>query len=153
MKLWNVYRSQDHFVLKIKRKVCKECWIFELYIAILQLATLLIIILNIKIDSYPCVKSVRIRSIYGPYFPRFGLNAERCISLYSVWMRENTVQKNFEYGNLSRSGKIHTFSGIRKNFDHRMELVFQLKMVKLAEPYLISSPRPDIKILSRCASE
>ena len=106
MKLWNVYRSQDHIVLKTKRKVCKECWIFELYIAILQLATLLIIILNIKIDSYPCVKSVRIRSIYGPYFPTFGLNAERCISLYSVWMQENTVQKNFEYRRFSRRKKV-----------------------------------------------
>ena len=35
------------------------------------------------------VKSVRIRSFSGPYFPAFGLN---------------TDQKNAEYGNFSRSG-------------------------------------------------
>ena len=35
-----------------------------------------------------CVKSVRIRSFSGPYFPAFGLN---------------TDQKNFEYGQFSRS--------------------------------------------------
>ena len=31
---------------------------------------------NSKIDSH-CVKSVRIRSFSGPYFPVFGLNTER----------------------------------------------------------------------------
>ena len=35
-----------------------------------------------------CVKSMRIRSFFGPYFPAFGLN---------------TDQKNFEYGHFSRS--------------------------------------------------
>ena len=40
-----------------------------------------------------CVKSVRIRSFSGPYFPAFGLNTERkSISPYSVGMRENTDQ-------------------------------------------------------------
>ena len=34
-----------------------------------------------------------------PYFPAFGLNTE----LYSVRMRENTDQKNFEYGHFLRS--------------------------------------------------
>ena len=45
-----------------------------------------------------CVKSVRIRSFAGPYFPVFGLNTER----YSVRMRENTDQKNSEYGHFSQ---------------------------------------------------
>ena len=36
-----------------------------------------------------CMKSVRIRSFSGPYFPAFGLNTER----YGVWTRKtpNTV--------------------------------------------------------------
>ena len=60
-----------------------------------------------KIEPKYCVKSVRIRSFSGPYFPAFGLNTERysvlCISPYSVRMRENTEQKNSEYGHFSRS--------------------------------------------------
>ena len=47
------------------------------------------------------VKSVRIWSFSGPYFPAIGLNTER--SPYSVRMRENTDQKNSEYGLFSRS--------------------------------------------------
>ena len=46
-----------------------------------------------------CLKSVRIRQFSGPYFPAFGLNTE-----YSVRMRENTEQKNSEYGHFLRSG-------------------------------------------------
>ena len=42
------------------------------------------------------MKSVRIRSIFGPYFP------------YSVRMRENSDQKNSEYGHFSRSGFVAT---------------------------------------------
>ena len=57
-----------------------------------------------------CVKSVRVRSFSGPYFPVFGLNTD-CArvsflikhSLYSVRMRENTDKKNFEYGHFSRN--------------------------------------------------
>ena len=30
-------------------------------------------------SDIPCMKSVRIRSFYGPYFPAFGLNVERYI--------------------------------------------------------------------------
>ena len=41
--------------------------------------------------SFHCVKSVRIRSFSGPYFPAFGLNAER----YSVSLR---IQS--EYGKI-----------------------------------------------------
>ena len=56
-----------------------------------------------------CVKSVRIRSYSGPYFPGFGLNTERykvsqrSISPYSVRMWENTDQNNSEYEHFSRS--------------------------------------------------
>ena len=46
------------------------------------------------------MKSVRIRSFSGPYFPAFELNTER---YYSVRMRENTDQKNSEYGHFLRS--------------------------------------------------
>ena len=42
------------------------------------------------------MKSVRIRSFSGPYFPG--------ISQYSVQMWENKDQKNSEYGHFLRSG-------------------------------------------------
>ena len=55
-----------------------------------------------------CVKSIRIRSYSGPYFPEFGLNTERySISPYSVWMRENEYQNNSEYGHFSRSENVN----------------------------------------------
>ena len=47
-----------------------------------------------------CVKSVLIQSFSGPYFPAFHPNTENS---YSVRMRENTDQKNSEYGHFSRS--------------------------------------------------
>ena len=55
-----------------------------------------------------CAKSVRIWSFSSAYFPAFVLNIERyretpSISPYSVRMRENTDQTNFEYGHFSRS--------------------------------------------------
>ena len=55
-----------------------------------------------------CVKSVRIRSFSGPHFPAFGLNKEEIlrISPYSVRIRENTDQKNSEYGHFSRSESV-----------------------------------------------
>ena len=53
------------------------------------------------------VKSVRIQSFSGPYFSAFGLNTERygvrSIFPHSVKMRENTDQKNSEYGHFSCS--------------------------------------------------
>ena len=44
--------------------------------------------------GYHCVRSVRIRSYSGPYFPAFGLNTER----YGVnrKMQENADQNNSE---------------------------------------------------------
>ena len=55
----------------------------------------------------PCVKSVRIRSFSGPYFPVFGLNSERyVVSLYSVRTRENTNPKNSKYEHFSRRGNV-----------------------------------------------
>ena len=71
-----------------------------------------------SIKAFHCVRSVRIRSFSGPYFPTFGLKTERYsvfsriqtengeilrISPYSVRMRENTDQKNSEYGHHSGS--------------------------------------------------
>ena len=52
------------------------------------------------------MKSVRIRSFSGPYFPSFGLNTERysvSLRISLVQMLENTDQKNSEYGHFSRS--------------------------------------------------
>ena len=53
-------------------------------------------------DDFHCVKSGRIRSFSGPYFPAFGLHTER-YSVKSVQMRENMDQKKSEYGHFSRS--------------------------------------------------
>ena len=68
--------------------------------------------------QYYCVKSVRIRSYSGVYFPAFGLTTERysvslsiqseCreilrLSPYSARIRENTDQNNPEYGHFLRS--------------------------------------------------
>ena len=52
------------------------------------------------------MKSVRIRSYSGPHLPAFELNTERCISPYSVRMRENVGQNNFECGHFLRSDAI-----------------------------------------------
>ena len=46
------------------------------------------LILACEYHNHHCVKSVRIRSYSGPYFPAFGLN---------------TLQNNSEYGHFSRS--------------------------------------------------
>ena len=62
--------------------------------------------------KYYCVKSARIRSFSGPYFPAFGLNTG--ISQYSVRMRENTDQKNSEYGHFSRSVQFCTYECISR---------------------------------------
>ena len=53
------------------------------------------------------MKSVRIQSFSGPYFPALKLNTERYGVL--VRMRENTDQKNSEYGHFSRSKLAHLF--------------------------------------------
>ena len=44
------------------------------------------------------MKTVRIRSFSGPYFPAFGMNSE-----FSVRMQENMDQKKPEYAHFSRS--------------------------------------------------
>ena len=51
------------------------------------------------------VKSVLIQSFSDPYFVAFRLNTERCwVSLsYSAQMRENTGQRNSEYGHFPGS--------------------------------------------------
>ena len=61
-----------------------------------------------------CVKSVCVRSFTGPYFPAFRTEHGeiRIISPYSVQMRKNTDQKNFEYGHFSRSEIYSGFSNI-----------------------------------------
>ena len=58
------------------------------------------------------MKSVRIRTFPGPYYPAFGLNTEkyygeiRSITSYSVGMHENTDPKNSEHGHFSRSANL-----------------------------------------------
>ena len=52
------------------------------------------------VEGIHCVKSARIRSFSGPYFPAFELNTE--ISVFSP-NAENADQKNSEYESFSRS--------------------------------------------------
>ena len=54
-----------------------------------------------------CMKSVRIRSYSGHYFPAFGLNKER--------LRENTDQNNSENEHFLRSVIFFLISMIFKN--------------------------------------
>ena len=60
------------------------------------------------------VKSVRIRSFSGPYFPIFELNTERC----SVRILKNTDQKNSKHGHFFRSD---SFSNLYINLISYME--------------------------------
>ena len=48
----------------------------------------------IAIRDFQCVKSVRIRSFSGTYFPVFGLNTERYYRLMLKWL--TLMWKNFE---------------------------------------------------------
>ena len=54
--------------------------------------------------THHCVKSVRILSYSGLYFPAFGLNTN--ISPYSDRMPENTDQNNSKYRHFSRSAPL-----------------------------------------------
>ena len=63
-----------------------------------------------------CVKSLRIQSYSGPYFPTLVLR----ISPYSVRMRENTDQKNSEYGLFSRSAESQRFSYVFMGYRKRL---------------------------------
>ena len=61
-----------------------------------------------KVNNKHYVKSVRSRSYSGPHFPAFGLmwteyEKIRCISSYSVRMRENADQNNSQYEHFTRS--------------------------------------------------
>ena len=51
-------------------------------------------------DYLHCVRSIRIWSFSGPYFPTFRQNS---ISPYSVRMRENADQRNSEYEHFLRN--------------------------------------------------
>ena len=59
---------------------------------------------NATYQRWYCVKSIRIRSCSGLYFPAFGNTERYSISPYSVRMQENTDQKISEYGHFLCSG-------------------------------------------------
>ena len=72
---------------------------------------------NSLLKDTHCVKSVLIRSYYGPHFPAFGLNTEiRSMSPYSVQMRENVDQNNSEYGHFLRSDTLYACNHIYNGF-------------------------------------
>ena len=69
----------------------------------------------INISKIHRVKSVRIRTFSGPWFPVFGLITERYeVSQYSVRMHENTDQNNSKYGHFTRSEWLHLEKGYQE---------------------------------------
>ena len=76
--------------------------------------------LLIWLMSWKCVKSVRIWSFLVRIFPHSNwirTYTTKCISPYSVRMRENTNQKKYECGQFSRSMIIWIFSVLVENFN------------------------------------
>ena len=65
-----------------------------------------------------CVKSVRVWSFSGPYFPHSDSIRRDTpylrTSPYSVWMKENTDQKNSEYGTFYAVIMASIFTGLPK---------------------------------------
>ena len=83
------------------------------------------------------MKSFRIWSFSGPYYPTFGVNTER-YSPCSVRRQENTDKKNSEYGHLPRSEidgyeMTHTCNMIQINYILHQQL-FQENKDKLFYP-------------------
>ena len=59
---------------------------------------------HLKYQNMDCVKSVRIRSYSGPYFPHSDwIQRVRSVYPYSVRMRKNADQNNSEYGHFLSS--------------------------------------------------
>ena len=56
-----------------------------------------------EMGTFHSVKSVRIRSYSGQYFPSFGLNTRIINFSHSIRMWGNVNQNNSEYGHFSRS--------------------------------------------------
>ena len=86
------------------------------------------------------MKSVRIQSFSGPYFPAFGLNMERygrSISPYSVHMRENRNQRNCEYGLFSCS--VYRFSFMFNPFVSNAPFLYPLKTSEKPYGFLMFS--------------
>ena len=61
------------------------------------------------------MKRVCIPSYSGPHFPAFGLNTE---TPYSVQMRENADQNNFDYGHFLRGKDYDKDSVINQFYTH-----------------------------------
>ena len=62
-----------------------------------QKISVFFLITNWLFKHFHCVKSVRIGSFSGPYFPAFGLITER-YWVMRIRMRDNMEQNNSEYG-------------------------------------------------------
>ena len=89
-----------------------------------------------NLTQHHYVKSARIRSFSGPHFPTFGLNTGR----YSVRMRENTDQKNSEYGHFPHSSwyfflRGHHYNSIRSILFKDLNSVDR-NLIKLSEEEL-----------------
>ena len=81
-----------------------------------------------------CVKSVRIRIFSGLYFPTFRLNEYEDLlrkSPFSVQMRENTYQKNSEYGHFLRSDSFMTLKFFLSIINIKYEII-----LRTMDPYV-----------------
>ena len=61
-----------------------------------------------ELENLHCVKSIRIWSFPGPYFPSFGLDtkrSERSLRIQSGYGKKLTKKINSEYGHFSRSAE------------------------------------------------
>ena len=61
-----------------------------------------------ELENLHCVKSIRIWSFPGPYFPSFGLDtkrSERSLRIQSRYGKKRTKKINSEYGHFSSSAE------------------------------------------------
>ena len=90
---------------------------------------------TLLLNTFNCVKSVRIRRYSGPHFPTFGLNS---ISLYSIRMRENADQNNSKYGHFLRGDLMCVVNEIPRLASEFLELMTMFLLYNINAGVLFS---------------
>ena len=99
-------------------------------------------LMNSQLHDPHCVKSVQIRSFFWAVVSRIRTEYGeiRSISQYSVQMKKNADQNNFEYGHLLRSDICYIF--LRFWFDyqplHHYQLLHSISLIDRINIYCIS---------------
>ena len=98
---------QTHYLVKSGLSLTGKLWCYVHYpdLKLLKGNLLSALVCTDFIKVIHCVKSVSTRSFCGPCFSRIWTEYRHflCQSPYSVQMRENTGQKNSEYGHILRT--------------------------------------------------